>query len=141
MAFRDLRAARFVEVGGRGRSSWTNVVTGRQLEVRLAEPVRIAGVRLEEDIERGQAIARFSVLGEMDGTWRELARGTTVGYARIERVTPVTISAIRVTVEEAIAPVARLTLRIFAAPLTARPARSARATRALPSPASPGRRA
>jgi alpha-L-fucosidase len=116
MAFRDLRAARFVEVAGRERSSWTNVAAGGQLEVRLAKPVRIAGVRLDEDIERGQAIARFSVLGEMDRAWRELARGTTVGYARIERVTPVTIGAVRVTVEEAIAPVERLTLRIFAAP-------------------------
>ena len=78
MAFRDLRAARFVEVGEPTRG----------LDVRLAKPVQISGVRLEEDIEHGQSVARFSVLGEESTGWRELARGATIGYARIERFTP-----------------------------------------------------
>jgi alpha-L-fucosidase len=116
MAFRDLRAERFIEVNGRGnRASSTAVGAGRQLEVRLTTPVRIAAVRLEESIENGQSVARFSVHGEESSGWRELARGTTVGYARIERFTPVAVSAIRVVVEEAIAPVPMPTIRIFAA--------------------------
>jgi alpha-L-fucosidase len=117
MAFRDLRAARFTEVGARrGRASWTMVGAGRQLETRLTTPVRIAAVRLEENIEHGQSVARFSVHGEESTGWRELARGTTIGYARIERFTPVAVSAIRVVIEEAIAPIAMPTLKVFAAP-------------------------
>ena len=104
MAFRDLRAARFVEVGKPGRA----------LEVRFSKPVQVAGVRLEEDIEHGQSVARFSVLGEGPGGWHELARGATIGYARIERFTPFTISAIRVVIEESIAPVAMRAVRVFA---------------------------
>ena len=38
----------------------------------------------------------------------------TIGYARVERFTPITVIAIRVLVEETIAPVGRLTLRLFA---------------------------
>jgi hypothetical protein len=73
------------------------------------------GVRLEEDIERGQAVARFSVHCETAAGWRELARGRTVGYARIERFEPVTALAIRVVFEEAIAPLAMPTLKVFGA--------------------------
>ena len=84
--------------------------------MRLAKPVQIAGVRLEEDIEHGQSVARFSVLGETSTGWRELARGATIGYARIERFAPVTVSAIRVVIEESIAPIEPPTIRVFAAP-------------------------
>jgi alpha-L-fucosidase len=115
MAFRDLRAARFVQVGG-GQAAWTAAAAGRQLDVPFTKPVTIAGVRIEEDIEHGQAVARFSVHGEEPTGWRELARGATIGYARIERFAPVTVTAIRVVIEEAVAPVARLRLRTYAAP-------------------------
>lgn len=106
LAFRDLRAARSVEVGQ----------PGRRLDRRFAKPVQIAAVRLEEDIERGQAVGRFSIHGEAPTGWRELARGATIGHARIERFTPITVSAIRVVIEEAIAPVAMRAVRILAAP-------------------------
>jgi alpha-L-fucosidase len=116
MAFRDLRAERFSEVSGRGnRASSAAVGAGRQLEVRFTSPVQIAAVRLEENIEHGQSVARFSVHGEESTGWRELARGTTIGYARIERFTPVAVSAIRVVIEEAIAPIPMPAIRIFAA--------------------------
>jgi alpha-L-fucosidase len=109
MSFRDLRAARFVEIGKPSRS----------LEARFPKPVQVGGVRLEENIEHGQSVARFSVHGlgpapsEVEGP--ELARGATIGYARIERFTPVIVSAIRVVIEESMAPVAMRALRIFAA--------------------------
>lgn len=103
MAFRDLREARLVEAG-----------SGRQREIRLRTPVRIAAVRLEEDVEQGQSVAHFSVHGETSTGWRELARGATIGYARIERFAPVTVSAVRVDVEESLTPGVNLMARIFA---------------------------
>lgn len=105
MAFRDVRAARFVEVA-----------SGRGLNVKLPKPVQIAAVRLEENIERGQSVAGFSIHGEEPTGWRELARGATVGYARIERFTPVTVSAIRVVIEEAVTSIDSLTVRVFGTP-------------------------
>ena len=84
--------------------------------MRLAKPVQISGVRLEENIEHGQSVARFSVLGQEPTGWRELARGTTIGHARIERFTPITVSAIRIVIEESITPIEPPTIRIFASP-------------------------
>jgi alpha-L-fucosidase len=104
MAFRDLRAARFVEV-----------TESRRLEVRLAKPTPIAAIRLEEDIQHGQSVARFSVLGEASTGWRELARGATIGHARIERFTPLTVTAVRLVIEEAVAPVAMRSVKVFGA--------------------------
>ena len=112
MAFRDLRAARFVRIGV-SQTAWTPAAAGRQLDVRFPKLVQIAGVRLEEDIGQGQAVARFTVQGEEPTGWRELARGATIGYARIERFAPVAVSAVRVVIEESIAPVARLTAKVF----------------------------
>ena len=64
----------------------------------------IAAVRVEEDIAQGQAVARFTIQGQEPTGWRHLARGATIGYARIERFTPVTVSAIRVVIEESAHP-------------------------------------
>ena len=84
--------------------------------MRFTKPVQIGAVRIEEDIEHGQAVARFAVHGETSTGWRELARGATIGYARIERFAPVTVSAVRVVIEESIAPIEPPTVRVFAAP-------------------------
>ena len=105
MAFRHLRTARFVEVGQ----------PGRRLDVRFAKPVQIAGVHSKKPSRRGNPSARFSVQGEVSTGWRELARGATIGYARIERFAPVAVSGIRVVIEESITPVAMRAVRIFAA--------------------------
>jgi alpha-L-fucosidase len=65
-------------------------------------PAPVAIVRVSEDITRGQMVSRYAVSG-FDGTaWRELSRGTTVGYARIDRFEPVRLQRLRVTIEEAI---------------------------------------
>ena len=112
MAFRDLRATRFVEVGV-SRSSLRPAATGQQVEVPFSKPLRIDAVRLEEDIDQWQAVSRFSVHGQESGAWRELARGATIGYARIERFTPVTVSAVRLVIEEVVAPIQELTVRVY----------------------------
>lgn len=74
-------------------------VAGRD---RLVRPSRVAFIRLNEDIARGQHVARYRVEG-FDGTqWVGLSQGTTVGYAKIDRVTvPTVVQRVRVTVEEA----------------------------------------
>jgi alpha-L-fucosidase len=59
-------------------------------------------VMLQEVMALGQRIRRFSVEARIDGGWREIAKGTTVGWKRLLRLpAPVTASAIRVRVEDA----------------------------------------
>ena len=74
-------------------------------EVDLGKTVTIGLARLEEDIARSQCVARYAVQGSVDGTgeWRDLARGTTVGYRKVDRFEPMALRRVRVVVEDAVA--------------------------------------
>ena len=95
------------------RRSWRP--TGRsgilELELDGARPVSILDVR--EDITRGQVVARHVIEAEVDGRWRTLARGTTIGYRRLYRIPSVTVSRLRLTVEEGLAEPVGLSLRAW----------------------------
>jgi len=72
-------------------------------EIDLGREVEVAIVDLAEDISRGQIAARYLVEGQADAGWRPLARGTTIGCRRIDRIVPVAIRRLRVTIEDALA--------------------------------------
>jgi alpha-L-fucosidase len=94
--------------------AWTpDGLRGGRAEVDLGRAVTASSVRLEEDITRGQAVARYHVEGFDGREWRRLSAGTTIGYAKLDRVTPLAISRVRVTVEDAIAPPQGLVVRVF----------------------------
>ena len=89
----DLTAASHVESSFRGRQGTA--------QVRLHTPAQIGIVRLSEEIENGQSVARYTLSGLAGQAWQTLAEGTTIGHARLHRVDPVTVSALRVTVHDA----------------------------------------
>ena len=74
-------------------------------------------VRFEEPIERGQTIARYTLLGSDSGEWRELSRGTTIGYARLDRFEPATIRRLRVVIEDTVAPPERIGIKLYDDPV------------------------
>ena len=92
-AFRDLRAKVADRAVGRGGG-----------ELALAQPTSINAVRLSEDIANGQVVSRYVVQGLTDAGWRDLSRGTTVGYAKIDAFAATTVTRVRVRVLEALAP-------------------------------------
>ena len=53
---------------------------------------------LAEHIKIGQRIAEFALDVWDGGTWKEFARGTTVGYKRLLRFDPVTTSKVRLRI-------------------------------------------
>ena len=82
------------------------VFVGRvRKEVALARPSPVAFIRLDEDIARGQHVARYRAEG-FDGTrWVGLSQGTTVGYAKIDRVEEsATMTHVRLTIDAAVGP-------------------------------------
>lgn len=110
----DVDASRLVAMHDRLRAMFaTNLasgrdrvsVDGRTREVELPSPSPLGFVRLSEDIVRGQTVARYAVTG-FDGTaWIELSSGTTIGYAKIDRITSTaTIHRLKLTVIEAAGP-------------------------------------
>jgi alpha-L-fucosidase len=77
-------------------------------------------VRLAEDITRGQAVARYSVEGYLDGAWRSLSSGTTIGYCKLDRFPPLRISRLRVTIEDAVQRPAPLHIMLYSGPSVSR---------------------
>lgn len=104
----------FEGTGIDGRIRWTS--TGaRSATLHLEElpPDRtISLIDLREEIERGQAVARYVVEGRTDAGWRSLANGTTIGYRRLHRIPPARVRAVRVRVLEAISTPRPLIMRL-----------------------------
>jgi len=118
-AFRDRLAATFERDLAAGRSIvWrrSGDVTA-VAELDLGRAVTASIVRFEEPIERGQTIARYTLLGSDSGEWRELSRGTTIGYARLDRFEPATIRHLRVVIEDTVAPPERIGIKLYDDPV------------------------
>ena len=61
-------------------------------------------ILLQEYIPLGQRIAAFHIEAlTPEGTWKEIARETTIGYKRILLIPTVTTAALRLTIDEALA--------------------------------------
>ncbi len=83
-------------------------------EIDFGRPVAVGIVRIGEDITAGQRVARYTLSGFDGATSHVLSRGTTIGYARLDRFEPVQVRRLRVTVDESVAPPGPLTIRVYA---------------------------
>ncbi len=81
--------------------------------VALRQSERIRVVRLEEDIARGQAVARFTVLGGDGKRWNPVAAGSTIGYARLLRI-DATVRQLRLLIADAVAVPDPVMIRAYA---------------------------
>jgi alpha-L-fucosidase len=108
----DSMFARDLASGRRVKWSRTGLTTG-VAEIDLQRSLPIGMVRISENIARGQMVSRYAVSGFDGAGWRELSRGTTVGYARIDPFPAATVHRLRVAVEEAVAPPEPLAVQIY----------------------------
>jgi alpha-L-fucosidase len=110
--FHALRTSRFRDdLATSARVRWEP--DGRAAEIDLGRRVSVSLARLEEDITRGQVVSAHSLLGSDGGPWQVLARGTTVGYARLHGFASTPVQRVRVVIDEEIFSGARLTIRLF----------------------------
>lgn len=72
-----------------------------EIEFTLSTPATFDVVMLQEHIALGQRIESFTVEAYVDGNWREIGAGTTVGHKRLLRIAPVTASRVRVRITAA----------------------------------------
>lgn len=85
------------------RTAWRT--TGRHsgtLDLTLQRPASIAIARLEESIEKGQVVARYALQVQQAAGWRDIARGTTIGYCKLDRFEPVVAAKVRLTISDAL---------------------------------------
>jgi len=70
------------------------------LEIDLGENRLISYVLVQEYIKLGQRVKSFSIEVEKDGTWQEVAKGTTIGYKRILRINPIKAKKVRLVIND-----------------------------------------
>ena len=75
---------------------------GAQAELDLGRSATISLARFAEDISKGQVVSRYTLYGADTGEWSVLSRGTTIGYARIDRFAPVKVRRLRLVIDDAI---------------------------------------
>lgn len=90
--------------------------TRAALVLELPEARAFDRVLLQEPIELGQRVRAFRIEVEDGGGWRELARGTTIGYRRILAVPRTSAKRVRLAIDDARAAPAIATFGLFATP-------------------------
>ncbi|MEO5999926.1 MAG: discoidin domain-containing protein, partial [Chitinophagaceae bacterium] len=88
---------------GKKDTYWTtddNVVTGN-VEIDLAKKQPVKYVAIQEYIRLGQRVKSFTIEAWQQDSWKEVAAGTTIGYKRILKISPVETDKIRVNIKGA----------------------------------------
>ena len=71
-----------------------------EVRLDLGRPATIGVARLEEDIRHGQHVARYTLYGAADRDWQVISRGTTIGFAKLDRFAPVSVRRVRLVLED-----------------------------------------
>ena len=100
---------------GNPESYWAtdDGTTSASATIEWKEPILVSYIVLQEPIWLGQRISSFSVEARVEGQWKEVASGTTVGYKRILKTEPVTADGLRVLVKESKGCVALSSLAVY----------------------------
>jgi alpha-L-fucosidase len=79
-----------------GKSIASTSGNGESVELKFEKASRIDHVVIQEDIVFGERVREYIIEGQSGDKWVELAKGTSIGYKRIERFKTVEVTAIRV---------------------------------------------
>ena len=77
-------------------------ITGREgdsFEIEIKDNASVNTLMLQENIAEGQRIEAFTVEASIDGSWRQIVQGTTVGYKRLVRFDDLVADKLRVTID------------------------------------------
>jgi alpha-L-fucosidase len=91
------RAAEFgAEIQRRfGRSLAETKGNGESVELALPQPTTVDHVITMEDIAHGERVREYVLEGRVGGEWKELCRGSSIGYKKIDAFEPAEVSRIR----------------------------------------------
>jgi alpha-L-fucosidase len=110
-----LRALFATNVADGGRSTWRRTGERRAVvELDLDREVSVSLARLEEDIAKGQVVARHTLSGFDGAGWHVLSTGTTIGHARLHRFEPRRLRRVRLTIDDAVGPPEPIAIRGWA---------------------------
>jgi alpha-L-fucosidase len=99
------------------KQTWTQSDRNAVLEIDFEKPTNVSLIDLREDIARGQSVARYVTEGFADAEWKELSKGTTIGYRALDRFQQTQITRLRVRIEEFVDTLHPITVRAFSDPV------------------------
>ena len=99
-SLRDYLDSSFATNFVRGRVDYWRANEGDSRVFEVEEGAVVNTLLLAEDIERGQRVERFAVEAFVNGKWRHIAEGTTIGYKRLLRFSDCRAERIRITINE-----------------------------------------
>lgn len=73
--------------------------SGEKCTYNLRTGSKINVVLLQEDISHGQRIEEFDIEALVDGEWKQIGQGTTIGYKRMIRFPEITADALRLHIK------------------------------------------
>ncbi|HEY8934789.1 MAG TPA: alpha-L-fucosidase [Cyclobacteriaceae bacterium] len=99
---------------------WTtnDSIKAASLIIDFQKPTLFNRFIVQEYIRLGQRVKSFTVEGFVDGTWKELAKGTTIGYKRILRFPAVKTSQVRFNIKDSKASPVISNIGIYNAPVS-----------------------
>jgi alpha-L-fucosidase len=114
-SFRARLGSLFEQDLARGASRVAFLIGGRSggVELDLGRTVTVALARLEEDIARGQTVARYTLYGAADSDWQALSNGSTIGYSKLDRFSPTRVRRVRLAVDDPAGTADGITLRLY----------------------------
>jgi alpha-L-fucosidase len=90
-------------VDGNKETYWAtdDEVTKASITINLGKPTTFNRFLVQEYIRIGQRVKAFTVEGLVNGNWKEISAGTTIGYKRILRFPTVKATQVRFTITDA----------------------------------------
>jgi alpha-L-fucosidase len=103
---------------GKPNTCWAtdDGVTTASATLEFKRPARFDRVVIQEYLALGQRVEAWSVEAEVDGQWKSIATGSTLGYKRILRCEPVTATKVRLNILQARACPMIATLGLYLSP-------------------------
>ena len=75
---------------------------GNKITLKPAKPVLINHVIIREDLRYGESVRAYQVAGLINGKWKILANGESIGNKRIEKFDEVRISKLRLIIKNSV---------------------------------------
>ena len=98
--FADYRQQTFADNRVKNGRKYWSTTSGGEAVYALKSKSEINLVMLQEDITKGQRVEAFTVEALTDKGWKEVGKGTTIGYKRMLRFPTVNASKLRVKIGE-----------------------------------------
>jgi alpha-L-fucosidase len=76
--------------------------TGSRLTLHLPAAAAVDHIVTMEELREGERVRSYVIDGLVDGKWQQLASGTAIGHKKIDRITPVAPTELRLRVLESV---------------------------------------